>query len=111
MLELLLLSDRAAHIDHMHNQLKIHCWLLAVDTKRLHFFHEVYNVSKGFRAATSEQVDIHIDLKQRASAALPNDLYIQLQYSYRTQYYGRTGDRLRSKSTIFFVLFSYVPFF
>ena len=61
------------------DQLKIHCWLLAVDTKRLHFFHEVYNLSKGFRAATSEQVDIHIDLKQRASVALPNDLYIQLQ--------------------------------
>lgn len=61
------------------DKLEIKSWLLAVDSKRLHFFHEVYNVTKGFRAATSEQVDIHIDLNKRASAPLPSDLYTSLQ--------------------------------
>ncbi|WP_372865322.1 thioesterase family protein, partial [Spongiibacter sp.] len=61
------------------DKLEIKSWLLAVDHKRLHFFHEVYNVTKGFRAATSEQVDIHIDLNKRASAPFPNSLYIKLQ--------------------------------
>lgn len=60
-------------------ELEIRSWLLAVDAKRLHFFHEVYNLTKGFRAAASEQVDIHIDLIKRQSSALPYSLYLQLQ--------------------------------
>jgi len=59
--------------------LEIRSWLLAVDNKRLHFFHEVYNQTQGFRAASSEQVDIHIDLVARSSVALPETLYTQLQ--------------------------------
>lgn len=61
------------------DELEIRCWLLAVDSKRMHFFHEVYNLSQGFRAAVSEQVDIHIDLNKRQSAPLPAALYLELQ--------------------------------
>ncbi|MEE8288850.1 MAG: thioesterase family protein [Nitrosomonadaceae bacterium] len=61
------------------DELEIRSWLLAVDSKRLHFFHEVYNLTRGNRSAASEQVDIHIDLTARKSAALPHDLYSQLQ--------------------------------
>lgn len=61
------------------DELEIKSWLLAVDQKRLHFFHEVYNVTQGFRAAVSEQVDIHIDLNARKSSELPDALYLQLQ--------------------------------
>lgn len=61
------------------DELEIKSWLLAVDKKRLHFFHEVYNVTKGFRAAASEQVDIHIDLIARKSSGLPEELYLKLQ--------------------------------
>ncbi|MEH6551696.1 MAG: thioesterase family protein [Pseudomonadales bacterium] len=61
------------------DDLEIRSWLLAVDAKRLHFFHEVYNLTTGFRAAASEQVDIHIDLAKRQSAPMPEDLYMQLQ--------------------------------
>lgn len=60
-------------------ELEIRSWLLAVDSKRLHFFHEVYNLTRGFRAAASEQVDIHLDLIKRQSSALPSSLYLQLQ--------------------------------
>ncbi|CAA0104333.1 L-carnitine dehydrogenase [BD1-7 clade bacterium] len=61
------------------DELEIKSWLLAVDKKRLHFFHEVYNITQGFRAAASEQVDIHIDLNARKSSELPAELYLQLQ--------------------------------
>lgn len=61
------------------DELEIRSWLLAVDSKRLHFFHEVYNLTTGFRAAASEQVDIHIDLEKRQSATMPEYLYVQLQ--------------------------------
>ena len=56
------------------DQLEVRCWLLAVDNKRLHFFHELYNCSRQCRSATSEQVDIHIDLQARRSADMPESL-------------------------------------
>ena len=55
----------------LNDDLEVRCWLLAVDQKRLHFFHELYNLSRGCRSATSEQVDIHIDLQVRRSAEMP----------------------------------------
>lgn len=61
------------------DELEIRSWLLAVDAKRLHFFHEIYNCTTGQRSATSEQVDIHIDLRERRSAPLPDNLIIQLK--------------------------------
>jgi acyl-CoA thioester hydrolase len=61
------------------DELEVVSWLLAVDSKRLHFFHELYNVSKNCRAAISEQVDIHIDINLRKSSPLPECLYIELQ--------------------------------
>ncbi len=65
------------------DELEIRSWLLAVDSKRLHFFHEVYNMTRGCRAAAAEQVDIHIDLVARASAVLPEALFMQLQQVVR----------------------------
>jgi len=61
------------------DELEIRSWLLAVDYKRLHFFHEVFNLSKGVRAAAAEQVDIHIDLAARRSAPLPAKLLTKLR--------------------------------
>ncbi|MGI9275688.1 MAG: thioesterase family protein [Endozoicomonas sp.] len=65
------------------DKLEVRSWLLAVDAKRLHFFHEVFNLSKGFRAAASEQVDIHIDLKLRKSSAIPKELLQSLKQRVR----------------------------
>ncbi|TXS95831.1 thioesterase [Parahaliea maris] len=61
------------------DELEIKSWLLAVDQKRLHFFHEVYNKTRVCRAAVSEQVDIHIDLVARRSSEIPQELYCRLQ--------------------------------
>jgi acyl-CoA thioester hydrolase len=53
--------------------------LLGVNGKRLHFYHEVFNVEQGYRAAVGEQLDIHVDLTSRRSAPLPEELLVRLQ--------------------------------
>lgn len=60
-------------------ELEIRSWLLAVDNKRLHFFHEVYSLTKNVRVASSEQIDIHIDLVARCSSKMPDSVYRNLQ--------------------------------
>lgn len=53
--------------------------LLAVSDKRLHFYHEVFNVDRGYRAAVGEQLDIHVDLTARRASPLPADLRARLE--------------------------------
>lgn len=60
---------------HLGDELQVVSWLLAIDQKRFHFFHEVYNLTLGVRAAVAEQVDIHIDLKSRRSSVMPEHLF------------------------------------
>ncbi|HQR03007.1 MAG: thioesterase family protein [Proteobacteria bacterium] len=48
--------------------------LLGVDRKRFHFYHELLNLSGGFRAAVLEQIDVHVDLSTRRSAPVPEDM-------------------------------------
>lgn len=61
------------------DRLEVRSWLLAVDAKRLHFFHELYNLSRGCRAATAEQVDMHVNLQRRRSALFPDWKLQELQ--------------------------------
>lgn len=59
--------------------LEVRSWLLAVDAKRLHFFHEVYNLTRACRAACAEQVDMHVDLQARRSTPFPEWKLRELQ--------------------------------
>jgi acyl-CoA thioester hydrolase len=61
------------------DELEVVSWLLAVDQKRLHFAHELCNLTLGHRAALSEQLDIHMDLVARKSAPMPQDTLQRLQ--------------------------------
>ncbi|QDX82106.1 hypothetical protein B9N43_13125 [Denitratisoma sp. DHT3] len=70
---------RFEHEVSLGDRLEVRSWLLAVDAKRLHFFHEVMNLTTGRRAAAGEQVDIHIDLLARKSAPFPATAYAELQ--------------------------------
>ncbi|ARS26740.1 thioesterase family protein [Sphingomonas sp. KC8] len=49
----------------------VRSWLLAVDDKRLHFAHELLDLTGGFRAAFAEQLDLHVDLTARRVAPMP----------------------------------------
>ena len=44
------------------------------DAKRVHVFMEMYHAEKGYRAATMEGLDIHIDMTHRRSAPMPDDV-------------------------------------
>jgi acyl-CoA thioester hydrolase len=44
---------------------------LGHDAKRLHLFQSLLNLDKGFVAATSEQVGMHVDLGKRRGAPFP----------------------------------------
>ena len=52
-------------------RLGVRSWLLAVDDKRLHFAHELLDLTGGFRAAFAEQLDLHVDLTVRRVAPMP----------------------------------------
>ncbi len=45
--------------------------LLGFDSKRIHYFHRLYHARKGFLAATTELMVIHVELTERHSASMP----------------------------------------
>lgn len=45
--------------------------LLDWDAKRIHVFAHMYHAGKGYLAATSEQMCIHVDMKTRRAAPFP----------------------------------------
>lgn len=48
--------------------------LVDADEKRLHYYFEMFHAEAGYRAATSEQLALHVDLGARRSAAFPSEL-------------------------------------
>ena len=48
---------------NLHDRVRVHLQLLDFDEKRLHFFEYMYHAEKGYLAATSEQMAIHVDMK------------------------------------------------
>lgn len=48
--------------------------LLAVDAKRLHYFHEMFHAERGHRVAAQELLGLHIDMSLRRVAPLPDAL-------------------------------------
>lgn len=51
--------------------LRITTQLLGFDGKRIHCFHRLYHAGKGFLAATTELMLIHVDLAERHSVLMP----------------------------------------
>ncbi|MEZ5559106.1 MAG: thioesterase family protein [Pseudomonadales bacterium] len=68
--------------------LSVRIRLLDFDSKRLHFFEEMYHATEGYLAATSEQLALHVDMQTRRSAPLPAAAL------------SRVEDLLRSHSTL-----------
>lgn len=61
------------------DEIEVVSWLLSVDEKRLHTFHEIYCTNKGYRAAAAEHLDVHIDLETRRVSPFPKDVLQRLQ--------------------------------
>jgi acyl-CoA thioester hydrolase len=54
-------------------RLRVHTWLLGVDSKRLHYFHELFHVDSGERSAVQELMALHIDMRIRRVSLFPDD--------------------------------------
>jgi acyl-CoA thioester hydrolase len=53
--------------------IRVESRLLGVDDKRLHFGHEMFHGTGGWRAATIELMSVHVDLRQRRTTPFPAD--------------------------------------
>ena len=57
--------------------------LLGADTKRLHYFHEMFHAEGGQRVAAQELMALHIDMASRRVAPFPPDLHARIQAMVR----------------------------
>jgi acyl-CoA thioester hydrolase len=57
---------------HLGERLRVHTWLLGVDAKRLHYFHELFHADSGERSAVQELMALHIDMRVRRVAPFPD---------------------------------------
>ena len=61
------------------DEIEVVSWLLYVDEKRIHTFHEIYCTNKGYRAAAGEHLDLHIDLATRRVSPFPSEVLERLK--------------------------------
>lgn len=57
-----------------NDRIRVTTQLLGFDSKRIHYFHRMYHDDKGFLAATTELIAMHVDLIQRRGKSMPLDV-------------------------------------
>ncbi len=58
---------------HAGEMLSFETHFLGCDGKRLHFHHAMYHLQKGYLAATTELLALHVNLAARRAAPIPED--------------------------------------
>lgn len=61
------------------DKVRITTHLLDWDSKRIHYFHEMYHLDSGERVATNECLCINVELDSRRSAPFPEDVQMLLK--------------------------------
>lgn len=64
---------------HLGDKLRVRSWLLGADSKRVHYFHEMFHVDSGERSAVQELMALHIDMRVRRVAPMPEEKQAALQ--------------------------------
>jgi acyl-CoA thioester hydrolase len=59
---------------HLGDPVQVSVTLIAADDKRLHTFEELRHASEGWLSATSENMTLHIDMRERKTAPFPSDV-------------------------------------
>ena len=54
-------------------RVRVKAHLLGADSKRLHYFHEMFHAEHGHRVATQELIALHIDMRVRRVTPFPPD--------------------------------------
>lgn len=60
---------------HEGDRVDVTLQLLDYDTKRTHFFQRLIHADEGFVSATSEQINMHIDMDAKRSSPFPDDVF------------------------------------
>src|ERR1039458_668673 len=66
-------------------ELRVGTHLLGVDSKRVHYFHEMFHVASGTRAAAQELLALHIDMRVRRVVPFPADRKAAIDAMLRTR--------------------------
>jgi len=56
---------------HADDPVRVTFQLLAYDSKRLHFFQQLFHATESWVAATSENLSLHVDMERRRVAPFP----------------------------------------
>lgn len=56
------------------DEIRVSTQLLDYDPKRLHYFHSMYHADEGYLTATTELIVMHIDMAQRRSSVMPDEM-------------------------------------
>ena len=59
---------------HRDDPVRVTVQLLDCDSKRLHFFEQLFHATEGWMSATSENLALHVDLQAKKSAPFPSDV-------------------------------------
>ena len=68
---------------HLGDKIQVRTWLLAADSKRVHYFHEMFHAESGERSAVQELMALHIDMTVRKVSACPPELDAHIQAMVR----------------------------
>src|SRR6478672_6055693 len=68
---------------HVGERVRVVPYLLGADTKRLHYFHEMFHAVHGHRVAAQELMALHIDMSVRRVAPFPADLSNRISAAVR----------------------------
>jgi acyl-CoA thioester hydrolase len=60
-------------------EFEVRSYILGVDTKRLHVFHDMIHAESGEQVATNENMLAHIDMGKRRSSPFPDHLREKMQ--------------------------------
>ena len=63
---------------HAGDPVRVTFQLLDYDSKRLHFFQQLFHATEGWVAATAENLSLHIDMAARKVAPFPPDVLKRL---------------------------------
>lgn len=59
---------------HVGVPVRVTFQLLDFDSKRLHFFQQLFHAAEGWVSATSENLSLHIDMTAKKAAPFPSDV-------------------------------------
>jgi acyl-CoA thioester hydrolase len=81
-LEIHMCFEREMRLD---DAFEVRSWLIDIDAKRLHHFHEIVRTADNIRAATVELMTVFIDRTTRRTAPMPEAMQAQFQQIVATR--------------------------